>query len=163
MLRFVVWKLSLHVVLTSALIYVIFVAILKKKTVLDKWSEWNETKAWKPEVFHGRSKARINLVASDTKEKHLGKSDRCVFILEHSQPLGGIAAVGLCSDDPFRYLKTPSACSQTNQNMRGHVPKHGTSSKYPVNACLPSKVSKLREETLPLWESILYYPPAGII
>lgn len=69
MLRFVVWKLSLHVVLTSALIYVIFVAILKKKTVLDKWSEWNETKAWKPEVFHGRSKARINLVASDTKEK----------------------------------------------------------------------------------------------
>lgn len=31
MLRSVVWKLSLHVVLTSALIYVIFVAILKKK------------------------------------------------------------------------------------------------------------------------------------
>lgn len=56
-----------------------------------------------------------------------------------------------------------TACSQTTHSMDEQT---GKCSKYPLNVYLPSKVSKLHEAVigaLPLWESILYYPLAGII
>lgn len=64
-----------------------------------------------------------------------------------------------------RVLQNPlwTKSSQIKHGTARQIPKHWTCCKYPLSAYLPSKVSKLIErDTLPLWESILYYPTAGI-
>lgn len=62
---------------------------------------------------------------------------------------------------PDPYMTRRTSCSQTKLSMSRPSPKHGIYSKYPVNVCLPSRVSKPAEtaQTLPLSESILYCPP----